>query len=167
MASNRIRGRVKEELANPEVVALRKRGRKPFSITKLPSDWRQLMEEEARAGGGVTAFQVRLGIGTGAFTSLLNNYPEFREHYEWCLLLSQHWWETLGRELATGERPKGNAAIWSLNMTNRFGWRTLRNELVGDKDNPLQIARADSELTKEDLIEELKRRGLPTTIFDR
>ena len=50
-------------------------------------------------------------------------------------------------------------------MTNRFNWRSGRNEVVGDKNAPLQHEVKNQNLTKAELIAELEARGLPTSIF--
>jgi hypothetical protein len=59
----------------------------------------------------------------------------------------------------------GNATVWSLNMTNRFNWRSGRNEVVGDKNAPVQVDVKKQNLTKDELLAELQSRGLPTSIF--
>lgn len=39
--------------------------------------------------------------------------------------LAQAWWEKLGREAVTCDKPI-NVPIWIFNMKNRFGWRDSR-----------------------------------------
>jgi hypothetical protein len=60
---------------------------------------------------------------------------------------------------------QGNATVWSLNMTNRYNWRSSRQEHVGDKDAPLAHTTKKTDLTEKELMEELEARGLPTSIF--
>lgn len=157
-----MRGKIRMSSADVKPV-----GRPRTTVKDLPKDWKERMLNEANKGGGPTAYKVVLGIGNHALETLLTDDMDFRTTYETCLLLCQYWWETTGRELASGEREKGNATVWSLNMTNRFNWRSTRNEVVGDKDNPLSVEHANRELTKEELLEELKKRNLPTEIFDK
>lgn len=158
------RGAIKMRMSSSEI---RPVGRPRTTVNDLPADWKELMIDEAQKGGGPTAFMVRLKIGTHALETLLTDDADFRSTYEDCLLLCRYWWETTGRELASGEREKGNATVWSLNMTNRFNWRSTRSEVIGDKDNPLTVEHSNRELTKEELLEELKKRNLPTSIFEK
>lgn len=138
-------------------------GRPRTTIEDLPADWKEIMMAEAQDGGGPTAYMVKLGIGSTAYDTLINDSEEFRNTLEACILLCKYWWETQGRKMASGA--DGNATVWSLNMTNRFNWRSGRNEVVGDKAAPVQMEVKQQPMTKADLIAELESRGLPTSIF--
>lgn len=138
-------------------------GRPRTTIEDLAPDWKEIMMAEAQDGGGPTAYMVKLGIGHSALQTLLTDSEEFRSTFEACILLQQYWWETQGRKMAAGA--DGNATVWSLNMTNRFNWRSGRNEVVGDKTAPLQMEVKKQHLSKEELMAELQARGLPTSIF--
>jgi hypothetical protein len=138
-------------------------GRPRTTVEDLPADWQEIMRAEAQDGGGPTAYMVKLGVRHSAFNTLLEDSEIFRNTYEECILLQQYWWETQGRKMAAGA--DGNATVWSLNMTNRFNWRSGRNEVVGDKTAPVQMEVKNKNLTKEELLAELQARGLPTSIF--
>lgn len=142
-------------------------GRPRTQLGALPKDWEQRMIDEANKGGGPTAFMVVLEIGTHALETLLTDSEIFRNTYSKCMLLSKYWWENTGRDLASGAKEKGNASAWSLNMTNRFNWRSGRQEIVGDRDAPLGVEHGKRDLTKEELLAELKSRNLPTNIFEK
>jgi hypothetical protein len=154
-ASAKAKARVLGE-ANPV-------GRPRTRVEDLPADWKEIMHAEAQDGGGPTAYMVKLGIRRHAFDTLIADSEEFRNTYEECILLQQYWWENQGRKMASGA--DGNATVWSLNMTNRFNWRSGRNEVVGDKTAPLQVDVKKQNLTKDELLAELQSRGLPTSIF--
>ena len=138
-------------------------GRPRTKVEDLCADWKDIMMAEAQDGGGPTAYMVKLGIGHSALQTLLTDSEEFRNTFEACILLQQYWWETQGRKMAAGA--DGNATVWSLNMTNRFNWRSGRNEVVGDKNAPVQVDVKKQNLTKDELLAELQSRGLPTSIF--
>lgn len=157
-----MRGRLKAEL----IGACNPVGRPRIKLSDLPRNWRAMMIEEATNGGGPTAIMVRLKIGVGALETLLRDEPEFSNTYSECLLLCKHWWETIGKDMASGVREKGNGGVWAMNMANRFGWNSQRNQVVGDREAPLAVEHSKRDLTREELIEELSKRGLPTSIFD-
>lgn len=138
-------------------------GRPRTTIEDLPDGWKEIMMSEAQEGGGPTAYMVKLGIGSTAYNTLIEDSEEFRNTIEACILLCRYWWESQGRNMARGA--DGNATVWGLNMTNRFNWRSGRNEVVGDKNAPLQHEVKNQNLTKAELIAELEARGLPTSIF--
>lgn len=138
-------------------------GRPRTTVEDLPPNWKEIMMAEAQEGGGPTAYMVKLGIGHTAYDTLVEDSEEFRNTLEACILLCRYWWESQGRNMARGA--DGNATVWGLNMTNRFNWRSGRNEVVGDKTAPLQHEVKNQNLTKDELIAELQARGLPTSIF--
>jgi hypothetical protein len=146
-----------------QVVEVAPMGRPRTKVSDLPTNWKEIMHEEAEDGGGPTAFLVKLKISHTALQTLLTDSKDFRNTFEECILLQQYWWERQGRKMASGA--DGNSAVWSLNMTNRFNWRSGRNEVIGDKTAPVQIEVKNQNLTKEELIAELVLRGLPTSIF--
>ena len=138
-------------------------GRPRTRIEDLDPNWKDIMMAEAQDGGGPTAYMVKLGIGSTAYNTLIEDSEDFRNTIEACILLCRYWWESQGRNMARGS--DGNATVWGLNMTNRFNWRSGRNEVVGDKNAPLQHEVKNQNLTKDELIAELEARGLPTSIF--
>lgn len=138
-------------------------GRPRTKLEDLDPKWKEILMAEAQEGGGPTAYMVKLGIGHTAYDTLLEDYEDFRNTIEACILLQKYWWENQGKRMVTGG--DGNATVYVLNMTNRFNWRSGRNEVVGDKNAPLQHEVKNQNLTKAELIAELEARGLPTSIF--
>lgn len=113
-----------------------KMGRPRTKIEDLPEGWADIMREAAQEGCGPTSFMVKLGILPRPFATLLETSEDFRGVYEECRLLCAEWWEGQGRRMSNGGA--GSAAVWAMNMTNRFNWRSQRNELVGDPTAPVQ-----------------------------
>lgn len=138
-------------------------GRPRTKIEDLKPEWQDIMMAEAQEGGGPTSYMVKLGIGHTAFNTLLEDSEIFRNTYEACLLLSKYWWENQGIRMVKGG--DGSAPVYALNMTNRFNWRSGRNEVVGDPTAPMQHNVSKQHLSKEELMAELEARGLPTSIF--
>lgn len=138
-------------------------GRPRTTVEDLPEGWKDIMMAEAQEGGSATGIMVKLGIGHWAFNTLLEDSPEFQSTYEACLLLSKYWWENQGKRMVQGG--DGSAPVYALHMTNRFNWRSGRNEVVGDPSAPLQHNVNKQPLSKEELMAELQARGLPTSIF--
>lgn len=138
-------------------------GRPRTRVEDLDPEWKTIILTEAQEGGGPTAYMVKLGIGSTAYDTLINDSEDFRNTIEAAILLCKYWWENQGRRMVGGG--DGNATVYTLNMTNRFNWRSGRNEIVGDASAPLQHEVKNKALTRDELIAELESRGLPTTIF--
>lgn len=138
-------------------------GRPRTTVNDLDPNWKQIMMDAAQDGDGPTGYMVKLGIGVHALETLLEDSEDFRTTYSNCLLLCKYWWETKGKEMTSGK--PGSAAVWAMNMTNRFTWKSNRNEMIGDPNAPLQHNVKKQELTKEELRAELEARGLPVSIF--
>lgn len=141
-----------------------KTGRPPTTLKDLPKDWKEIMTNCAMEGGGSTSFMVNLKIGRSALETLLTNEEEFRHTYEQCGLLSQEWYEKKGREMICGER--GSAPVWSMTMANKYGWKSSKNEMSGDQDNPIRHKISNDDMSDDELKLELESRGLPTTLFE-
>ena len=62
-----------------------------------------------------------LNITRETFYQWVKNKPDFAEAYQRGRLLSEAWWQKLGRAGALGQKPV-NPTIWIFNMKNRFGW---------------------------------------------
>jgi hypothetical protein len=136
-------------------------GRPRTKIEDLPENWKQKMLDCAQGGGSTVSIMVTLGIGHTAFETLLQDSEEFRSTVESCRLLAQNWHETVGRNMMVGAN--GNAVAWKFAMQNQFGWRD-KQQLSGDPEAPIQqsVTVKKQNLSKEELIAELRARGLPT-----
>ena len=137
-------------------------GRPRTTIADLPADWKEIMLAVANDGGSIIETMCKLGISTHAWDTLLTDSEIFRSAAHDCRLLSQVWWETVGRKLATGS--PGSANAWSFNMKNRFGWRD-KTEITGDPNAPMQHEVKKRVFTREELAAELAARGLPTKLL--
>lgn len=137
-------------------------GRPRTSINDLRHDWREMMLELAQMGKGPTAWMVHLKIGHTAVNKVLEDCEEFAEHWSFCRLVCQLWWEDKGAELTTGQL-RGSAQAWELNMSCRFGWS--KNTTVNH--TPIYVdATSNTSMTREEVTLELEKRGLPTNILE-
>ena len=98
----------------------KKNGRPRTTISKLPKNWKQIAMDCGEAGGGIVEIRVRLGIAETGYRTLMKDSKKFRRTIMRARELSNVWWDTTGRKLATGA--EGKAAVWIFNMKNRFGW---------------------------------------------
>lgn len=154
-----------EEKAREEKKAL---GRPRYTIEELIEkcpDWDYKMREIAQDGGSEVSVIVHLGITRNNFETLIADSDIFSQTVKECKELCKHWWEECGKKLAKGEW-QGNAAVYIFNMKNRFGWRD-RIEMSTDPDAPFQLGSPQKQLTKEELIEECRAKGLPLTMFEK
>ncbi len=97
---------------------MNKVGRPRTSVDKLPDNWKELLLEVADNGGSQLEMQVRLGLGSSGWYTLLEDSEEFRDSVDMAKQRAQIWWEAKGRELTHN----GSAVAWKFNMQNRFGW---------------------------------------------
>lgn len=136
-------------------------GRPRTTIDDLPKGWQDIMKQAAQGGASNVTIKVLLGIGHTAFETLLQDSEEFRQTFEACKMLAQHWHETVGRNMMTGSN--GNAVAWKFAMQNQFGWKD-KNQVSGDPEAPLQqnVTVTKRNLSPAELKAELEARGLPT-----
>lgn len=145
-------------------------GRPRTKLEDIDPNWESIMRQTAQRGEGVTSIMVQLGIGHQALSTLCEDYPIFTNTLEECVLLCKDWWEKQGNRMVTGG--DGNASVYKMHMVNRFGWTSEKQQLGSDPANPLLMNTNTTltikplELSKDDLIAELRKRGLPTAIFD-
>lgn len=100
--------------------------------TKYSKEIAEKLPDMFANGESVVEVCVSLGINRDTFYDWCDKHKEFKQAYEQGLLLSQAWWERLGRAGSLGSQ-KINPATWIFNMKNRFKW-TDRNqvETTGD-----------------------------------
>lgn len=155
----------RKRMGKPRSFADNPVGRPRTTLDDLPEGWKELMMAEAQQGASQVTLMVKLGVGATAFNTLLDDYEEFRQTYEACRMLAQHWHETVGRNMMVGAN--GNAVAWKFAMQNQFGWRD-KQQLSGDPEAPIQqsVTVKKQSLSKEELIAELQARGLPTSMFE-
>jgi|GEM_PF-4705063 len=148
-----------------------------FKITmdELPSDWETIILDSAQEGKGISRWCVLLGIHSDTFRKFSREDEHFKEVFEMAKMLEQCWWEDAGQLMVT--TGKGSQSTYALIMKQKYGWqgnvvikkynegylRTVELGSEGDfEDEDLNI-----ELSQEKLMEELSKRGLPTTMFKK
>ena len=87
--------------------------------TKYRKEIAETLPDHFKDGQSVLEACGELGISKETFYKWTELYPAFMDAYKKGLLLSQQWWEKLGRAGAVGKIPV-NPAMWIFNMKNRF-----------------------------------------------
>lgn len=139
----------------------KKNGRPRTTLKKLPADWEELMLNCAKQGKGPTSYRVVLGINNHAFATLLEDSESFRSVYMQCQDICAEWYEDRGREMITGD-VNGSASVWSINMSNRFGWSSAKQ----NHQTNVVISSDKKDLTLDQIKEKLRERQLPTDFLD-
>lgn len=127
-------------------------------LTDLDPKWREIMENLARRGRGVSHFKTELGLCHSALENLLRDEPEFFDHYIKCLDLQKAWMVDKG--LDNLEKRDFNTPLWAMFMVNEHGWRSAnsRAELAGDRAAPVAIEARLASATDAEINEQL---GIP------
>lgn len=158
---------------NLENLPIRRRGSGfKYEFDQLPEDWETLILDAAQEGKGLVKWCILLCIHPDTFRKFVAENEHFKEVYEIARLLEQSWWEEAGQLMVT--TGKGAQNVYALIMKQKFGWsgvvatRTYNNGYlqsisteIGDLENEEQG------LSKDELLEELAKRGLPTTMFKK
>jgi hypothetical protein len=111
-------------------------GRPRTTVDKLPANWKNLLTEVAERGGSVLEMQVKLGLGSSGWYTLIEDSEEFRNSVEMAKQQAQIWWEEKGRTLTE----TGSAVAWKFNMQNRFGWSDrTQTAHTGPDGGPVQV----------------------------
>ena len=79
-----------------------------------------ILEEMMREGASQIEVMAKLKITKETFNNWINEHEEFSESLDIGKVLSQAWWEKLGRDNMTN--PKFKHPFWHMNMKNRFLW---------------------------------------------
>jgi len=116
--------------------------------------------ECGREGMGKLEMSAELGISHQAFLNYQSQHPEFMEAVKEAVAQSQAWWEKNGRIATFGGCDGFNATSYIFQMKNRFpqDWRDKRELNHESADGTMSPKR---DLTEAEIIEEMKRRGLP------
>ena len=88
--------------------------------TKYRSEMCVILEEMMREGASQIEVMAKLKITKETFNNWINEHEEFSESLDIGKVLSQAWWEKLGRDNMT--KPKFKHPFWHMNMKNRFLW---------------------------------------------
>lgn len=104
------------------------------SDTKYDIKFIDMLPDLFREGQGVAEVSVAMGISRATFYRWCEAYPDFDEAYKDAKDTEcRASWMEKGRKIAYGEI-KGNAAMWIINVRNRFGWKdvpTTTTEPIG------------------------------------
>lgn len=132
-----------------------------LTVEDLPGDWLEVMMNEAKIGRTTVSYMRALGLTKAGLETLLATSPAFREGYERALLYAAEWWEDRGRGMTCGE--KGNATVWVTNMVNKWGWNSEKRDSTATLSSSVTVSK---ELSEEEALAELKRRGIPVRVLD-
>jgi DNA-binding XRE family transcriptional regulator len=98
--------------------------------------------EVGENGGSKAEMAVAIDVSRETLYQWAKEKPEFSDAIKKAELLSQVWWEKLGKMGARGGVNNFNATSFIFNMKNRFreDWRDVRQtEVTGDKGGPVQV----------------------------
>ena len=140
---------------------------------ELDPEWEDIILDTAQKGKSMTWWCIKLGIHPDTFKRFARDNDRFNEVWEMAKLLQLSWWEDQGQRLV--ETGKGNSATYQLVMCNTFGYRG-QNKIINQIGNgrPSYTGELDDteedgekELSRDELLAELEKRGLPTTMFKK
>lgn len=97
-----------------------------------------IAEQELANGGSRRSAAALMNIHAMTFTSYERKFPEFKAAVERGEEKSYKFWLDMGKKMAQN----GNASVWALVMTNRFGWRA-KAEVTGADGGPLTVEIVD------------------------
>jgi DNA-binding XRE family transcriptional regulator len=98
--------------------------------------------EVGASGGSKAEMAVAIDVSRETLYQWMREKPDFSDAIKKAELLSQVWWEKLGKKGAYGEVNNFNATSFIFNMKNRFreDWRDVRQtEVTGEKGGPVQV----------------------------
>lgn len=120
----------KEELPQNPEKKKHPGGRPKENLETLPDNWQDEVLKIYSEGGSDVAVKAWIYRAKGTFSEELwvrwmLELPEFSKTIKRGRLLSQDWWEEQARTnlVSYHKGPQMNAALWYMNMKNRFGWR--------------------------------------------
>lgn len=136
--------------------------------TDYEDTYPEMLIEHFKSGLSFEAFGGVIGVSKQTLYTWTEKYPEFMDAKQRGLMMSRMVWEKMGidglynqvfkdSEGATVSKSI-NAAIWRMNMINRFGWGEKNSvEVSGPEGKPIETI-SKSDLTDEQL--ELKIKAL-------
>lgn len=138
-------------------------------VCKYHPDMANTLLAIAAEGGHISEMMVALNIRSKeTFYRWQNDYPEFKEAYEFSKIISQAYHEKLGREGASGKIPNFNATAYALIMNNKFGDEYKRGSGGGSNTeitiNTLNVDPTQRQLKIAQKIEQLKSLGVDLNI---
>ncbi len=113
--------------------------------TKYRSEYCDTVVEVMRDGGSKVEVCATIGVCYETFQNWQKEHKEFSESVKHGSLLSQTWWEKLGRKGASCE-DEIQPTTWIFNMKNRFDWKDkVDTEMSGKDGKPLIINFSNSD----------------------
>ncbi len=112
----------------------------------------ELLIEHMKKGLSFEAFGAEVNVSSRTLYHWQNGFPEFREAHEVGLSHSRLVWERMGMVLVARGGGNGSAAVYIVNMKNRFGWR----DAPKDEPEALDAKEAVKALTQAERMELLK-----------
>lgn len=94
-----------------------------MSVTKqLPDGWASVIAREYQAGASDTEVRAKLRVTKALWESLYKSADSssFKEVVDLGRMLAKAWWLEEGRKALRDKT--FNAALWHMNMKNRYGW---------------------------------------------
>jgi len=101
---------------------------------ELPEGWKETLLDLGSKGKGKVHMVKAMGMARSTFYELAKTNKEFSDTLDEAIIESQIWWENVGQEgiFMGGKDNPFQSSLWSLNMTNRFGWNTGKSESKQD-----------------------------------
>lgn len=92
------------------------------NIRGLPDGWDRVVGQEYKEGASDTEVRAKLRITDALWLSLYNDPQSsaFKEIVDIGRMLAKGWWLEAGRKALRDKQ--FNAALWHMNMKNRYGW---------------------------------------------
>ena len=125
-------------------------------LEKKDPDWRKTALALYDQGASDREVMKELALSPGSWEVLYNDVLEsdFRELVDFGRLLSHAWWESQGR--INLRNKQFNAALWTINMKNRFGWSEKTEQSMTN----LDYGNMDSDTLLKEIKELNARLGL-------
>lgn len=111
------------------------RGRPKKTLKDLPKGWKETVIKLMEEGASKAEIKAILGTSNDLFERLLKEEKDFSDTVKRGELLSEAWWERMGR--TNLKNREFSPVLWYMNMKNRFGWRD-KLEHSSNPDNPIQ-----------------------------
>ena len=138
-------------------------GRPRKKLDDLDKNWERIMMDLSQQGKGQTHHMVFLGITDLQYQHLQEDHEVFSSCVKNCKLLERMWYEDQALRMITGGA--GNFKIFAMMMYNKFGWTSGQSNQFIEQKLVAELSEPTGSLTQDQLREQLKKRGLPTTLL--
>lgn len=102
-------------------------GRPPL---KFPEGWKESLLELGKKGKGPVHMAKAMGMAKSTFYEYIKKDQEFSDAFEAAMLECEIWWQNVGQEglFMGGKDNPFQSSLYALQMSNRFGWNSSKNE---------------------------------------